>query len=182
MKHFLCFIILLLLAATSCKKEKVNPVDLLPAATQEGRNTFGCLVNGAAFTPKGSVFSGFGGPIQDCYYQFVRGGFHFHVSATDKSKGDVIFGVDINTDSLEIKEGAVISLTKGNRGEASGSYIDGSVYKEYRTSYGATGELTITRLDEEKQIVSGTFWFDAVNKEGAKVEVREGRFDMKYHK
>lgn len=42
------------------------------------------------------------------------------------------------------------------------------------------GELTITHLDEERQIVSGTFWFDAVNKQGEKVQVREGRFDMRY--
>ena len=39
-----------------------------------------------------------------------------------------------------------------------------------------------TRLDEVKQIVSGTFWFDAVNDKGEKVEVREGRFDMIFTK
>ena len=29
-------------------------------------------------------------------------------------------------------------------------------------------------------IQSGTFWFDAVNEKGKKVEIREGRFDMHF--
>jgi len=34
----------------SCKKEKmVEEIDKLPAATQNGANTFGCLVNGKAW-------------------------------------------------------------------------------------------------------------------------------------
>ena len=36
----------------------------------------------------------------------------------------------------------------------------------------------IVRVDKEKNIISGTFWFDAVNEQGKKVEIREGRFDM----
>ena len=44
------------------------------------------------------------------------------------------------------------------------------------------GKLIITKLDEINQIVSGTFWFDAVNDKGEKVEVREGRFDVHYVK
>jgi len=43
------------------------------------------------------------------------------------------------------------------------------------------GELHIARFDRILGIVSGTFWFDAVNMEGEKVEIREGRFDMKYY-
>ncbi len=43
-----------------------------------------------------------------------------------------------------------------------------------------TGELFIKKLDTVNQIVSGTFWFDAINSNGQKVEVREGRFDVRY--
>ncbi len=43
--------LLLSLLAMQCKEEKpeeeVNQLDLLPPATQSGRYTFGCLVNGA---------------------------------------------------------------------------------------------------------------------------------------
>ncbi|MEJ7676398.1 MAG: hypothetical protein WKG06_00655 [Segetibacter sp.] len=38
------------------------------------------------------------------------------------------------------------------------------------------GELKITKLDETNRIVSGTFWFDAVNKNGEKF--RCGKDDL----
>ena len=43
----------MLLCAASCKKEKIAEIDKLPAATQTGANTFGCLVNGKVFVSKG---------------------------------------------------------------------------------------------------------------------------------
>ena len=44
-----------------------------------------------------------------------------------------------------------------------------------------TGQLTITHFDQQKQIVSGTFYFDAVETtKGDTVHVTDGRFDMNY--
>ena len=43
-----------------------------------------------------------------------------------------------------------------------------------------TGELKITRLDVSNSIISGTFWFDAVNANGEIVQIRSGRFDWNY--
>jgi len=40
--------------------------------------------------------------------------------------------------------------------------------------------LIITHHDFDNAVLSGTFWFDAINSEGEIVEVREGRFDVKY--
>lgn len=53
---------------------------------------------------------------------------------------------------------------------------------EYTTKSDFKGELYISNFDEINQIVSGTFWFDAVNNKGVKVEMREGRFDVQYVK
>ncbi|MGC8751863.1 DUF6252 family protein [Hydrotalea sp.] len=50
----------------------------------------------------------------------------------------------------------------------------------YSTNHFVTGELNIKKLDTVNQIVSGTFWFDAVNANGQKVQIREGRFDVRY--
>ena len=50
----------------------------------------------------------------------------------------------------------------------------------YYTNLIKTGELTITRVDLSNSIISGTFWFDAINSEGEVVEIREGRFDWNY--
>jgi hypothetical protein len=49
----------------------------------------------------------------------------------------------------------------------------------YSTNNKYSGEVEFTKY--ENGIVSGTFWFDAVNDTGEVVEIREGRFDMKYN-
>ena len=51
---------------------------------------------------------------------------------------------------------------------------------QYTTTATVTGELKITKLDTQQRIISGTFWYDAINSDGEKVEIREGRFDMRY--
>ena len=43
-----------------------------------------------------------------------------------------------------------------------------------------TKDWFITKLNIQQRIVSGTFWYDAINSDGEKVEVRDGRFDMRY--
>jgi len=47
------YISLLFLVAilSSCKDEPIQPIDTLPPATNEGKNTFGCLIDGEAFIP-----------------------------------------------------------------------------------------------------------------------------------
>ncbi|MGI4884718.1 MAG: hypothetical protein ACRYFR_07130 [Janthinobacterium lividum] len=51
MKPLLLLSLALLLG---CKKNEQAPVDQLPPATQTGANTFGCLLNGQTWTPKGN--------------------------------------------------------------------------------------------------------------------------------
>lgn len=182
MKHLNSFLILLITVALfiSCKKDDVPPMEQLPPATQTGKNTFGCLVNGKAFIPKGSMFSG---PILQSYYQYVDGEYYFHVSAADKSEPSNIFSVRINAKNFQItKAGSFEFAEPVIDGKPIGTYANTSnaKSKEYNTSTALAGELKITHFDLEKQIVSGTFWFDAVNQAGEKVEVREGRFDMHF--
>lgn len=50
----------------------------------------------------------------------------------------------------------------------------------YSTTSSIIGELTITYHDFDNAVLSGTFWFDAVNNEEEIIEIREGRFDMEY--
>jgi hypothetical protein len=177
MKPCLFTLVFISLLITSCRKHK-PPVEQLPPATQEGRGTFGCLVDGKVFKPKGSPF---GGPILICAYQFHKGGHYFHIAA--KNQGDELRGMYINTDSLAIQEGKTYLLGDfSKKGGASGGYYVGKISSsiEYLTTASNNGELKILKLDTINRIVSGTFWFDAVNKEGQKVQVRDGRFDLKY--
>ncbi|MCI1190173.1 hypothetical protein MON38_22330 [Hymenobacter sp. DH14] len=66
-----------LLTLTQCSKCKndpqpqppADPLALLPPETQTGQRTFGCLVNGQAWTPAGSQL---GGPLISCSYMNSR--------------------------------------------------------------------------------------------------------------
>ena len=53
--------------------------------------------------------------------------------------------------------------------------------KEYYTKPSLQGELRISKLDPINKIISGTFWFDAIDTiSNSIVQIREGRFDLHY--
>ncbi|MGH2649337.1 MAG: hypothetical protein ACRDE8_17285, partial [Ginsengibacter sp.] len=97
-KYFLLLVSLIFISLTAgeCKKHKPgNPVDQLPPATQTGANTFGCLINGEVFLPKGPSL----GPILQCAYQYLNTsysqGFFFQLSADNKSNSTDVYGIGI---------------------------------------------------------------------------------------
>ena len=176
----------LLIILFSCNKEDdkpADPVDQLPPATQTGANTVGSLVNGEAFLPKGGGMSG----NKNCFYQFVEGGYHFGLQFTNKTGNDTK-GIDLYTKFATISEGEKYQLNipyspfhnPGRGGGYSHRNFTEKIEDLYYTTSEATGEMTITKLDFENNIVSGTFWFDAINDDGEIVEIREGRFDMRF--
>lgn len=162
----------LLFSSWSCKKEKVG-IDGLPAITQTGENTFGCLVNGELLIPK--YGKGFGGRtiLETTYGPSAS----LRLSAVDRSSKELP-SVTLYS-YVPLKSGLIIPLVDGTDNfHASGEYFIDS--NNFRTNNELKGELTISYFDEVKHIVSGRFWFDALNKNGDKVEIREGRFDIKY--
>jgi len=181
-----CLVFLPLLCLGGCSKDDNSPtapVDLLPPATQIGANTVGCLVNGEVFLPKGGGLSG----NKNCFYQFVDEGYHFGLQLTNKTGNDTKW-IDLYTKFATISEGENYQLnipyqpfyTPGRGGGYSHLNFNEGIESLYYTTSEVTGEMTITKLDFENNIVSGTFWFDAVNDAGEIVEVREGRFDMRF--
>ena len=178
------FLLLGFFTFSQCKKKSTNPIDELPPETQTGANTFGCLVDGKAFKPGGASLSG--GSLQ-CNYQYlgnqVGGGYFFVVKGTNQSDAGV-FSVSLFIDSLQIFQGNKLTLRSRINGNASASYFKSPTnpyYEIYKTgSTNFLGEIWVKKFDTLNQIVSGTFWFDAVNNSGQKVEIREGRFDMRY--
>jgi hypothetical protein len=173
-----------LLLSASCKKHVVQPVNqlsLLPAATQTGANTFGCLIDGQAFVPQNrSILQG---PDIQCDYIFTAGGYYFTVVASNKNNS-IIKQVNIGTDFLAIAQGQTYALKTYTSGNANASYTLFPTIGEvqYSTNNSTSGQLTITKLDTINQIVSGTFYFKAVNAPGETVSVTDGRFDMPYTK
>lgn len=176
-------LILILLTAftlSCCNKDDDNPIaeiDKLPPATQTGANTAGCLVNGIAFLPKGN-FPG----INPLLYQ---DGVNFVLFIGEEKDGKIkSLGVFSGNQHLEVE--TIYNLGQNNNDGNSkyGIYSIDAVtppnLNYYTTTNIYNGELKITHHDFSNRILSGTFWFDAVNSSGENIKVREGRFDRHY--
>ena len=149
-----------------------DPLDQLPAATQIGANTFGCLLDGEVFLP------GQGNLTLDAVYQNINGEFFFSVQGNKRNTENDLLRIGLATLNFELQENAAYQLLENQNGNATGAYFIRT--EMYYTSVQNSGELTITHLDEENQTVSGTFWFDVQDQEDVLHEIREGRFDMQY--
>ena len=177
MKNHFTLSLLLFLAMFSCSKKDTceDPVDCLPPITQTGEGTIGCLINGEPFTPGGHQLAG---PTQQAFYQYVDGGYHFGLSAIDRRE-KINKTISVFLRKQIVEEGKVYLLNEANQDSNFGEYTIGVA--RFRTNKEFTGEIKFLKFDDVNGIVSGTFWFDAVNEEGEVVEIREGRFDMKYN-
>lgn len=176
MKNLLILFVTLFIL-TSCDKDNdktKKPIDQLPPATQIGANTAGCLVDGEAFLPKGNLQNNL-----VCNY---IDGKDFNISIGEKVN-DKIRSLNVISYNNNLIVGEIYQLKEYGASSKFGEFI---IYNqdfskiEYRTNSSIIGELKITYHNFDKAILSGTFWFDAINSEGKVVKVREGRFDMEY--
>lgn len=175
----LILILTVMLIISSCNKDDdapKAPVDQLPPATQVGANKVGCLVNGEVFLPLQSNI--FGIPSVTCSYQFIGNSFEFALGIRN-DKLDNVRGITILSNKLEFIQGQTYSLNLEQNVNSSFAYYKIG-FLNYSTNSIKQGQLKITKLDQVNAIISGTFWFDAVNNSGEIVKITEGRFDMKY--
>ena len=158
-----------------------DPLDSLelPFATTTGENTFGCLINGEPWRPGHEGL--FGGWVYDINFSYgaVEPGF-FTCNLSQNS--------DISVSALKFTVFEVFN--EGGYGVSSfsesGNYFDydvGSTY-DIDLTY-EESNVTITRLDEEEEIISGTFnlrYIEINTNTGQTTDtlwVTEGRFDLK---
>lgn len=180
----LILIFLTALTLSCCDKDdNKTPLEQLPPATTTGANKAGCLVDGQAFLPKGS--SQFG-PTLSCFYQQDKDGYHFGLSIVEKSSTeDKSVNISLNPNQLVENSTYTLGLRTNNGTSYDSNFGEYIIFynlnsdKEFRTSSLNIGEVKITKLDTQKRIISGTFWFDAILS-GEIIEIREGRFDMHY--
>jgi hypothetical protein len=164
-----------LLGLSQCsKKDDPDPIDQLPPATQTGANTFGCLVNGQPWTPKGYNGTGNYSVAVDPTYH----GGNIDVRAyryTDDLLQSIILGGDsINKPgSYSLAASSRSIFFTDMRAPSTCQNFDGST-KQYRR-----GTLTITRLDLQAGIVSGTFDFVLAKPGCDTIKVTQGRFDKR---
>lgn len=184
MKKILLVLTLLITTLLSCRKNRTDTSYIFPTETQEGKNTFGCYVNSTAFIA-GTTLFGLVSPVNANYYkdstQYYQGGFLS------------INGIDARY-SLNVAGNVVINkLRVFGVGEYNFQNTGGNCASTYscddigyhnastgKTYFAESGKLIITKLDTLTKIISGKFDFIAKDTSGNKVEVIDGRFDVKY--
>jgi len=165
----------LLLTALQCKKEKPT----LPPETQEGKGTFGCLIDGEVFVDGWSPYLGHPA-IQVLHLKYIN---TLEIDAYLRPYGKMkirIFNPTINTPT-PITFGEYYSLGNNNN--------TGCI------SFGGReiGEIVLTRFDTMpitigSHVVSGRFKFDgqcldlSMQPAGDLIkQITEGRFDLKFN-
>ncbi len=177
MKKFLFLLVLIaitIISACSNDDDNNNPIDQLPPATQSGKQTFACLINGEAFIP-----SQFGQGRPRATYFFKDNAYTLGLSGATgggtESQLIVVQGLDV--EALEEKQ---YQLVSEDFKVYSGLYVRDSSKPLLSTSKENPGKLTITKFDQENGIVAGTFEFTVLDNDGKEIKITAGRFDLFY--
>ncbi|RYY18829.1 MAG: hypothetical protein EOO36_07240 [Cytophagaceae bacterium] len=171
---------LALLLLTQCQKADSGPAkpeDQLPAATQTGQHTFGCLLNGQPWTPGGNV-----GPLNYrlIYDPGYAGGdleirAYRYIDALKGTQYFIISGAPVTKTGTYLIDGKTIGVYYK-------SGVKGSCYEYYNDpKLTVHGQLIVSRLDLTPSIgiMSGTFNFKLYQPGCDTINVTQGRFDYK---
>ncbi len=172
---FICLWLPLLLLL-GCQKKDPTPEEQLPPDTQTGANTFGCLVNGQAWTPKGNNGTS---NYSVSYDTGINGGI-FSLQTyryPDASNAFQSIALDVSS-NLQVGS---YSFRSPQRTRA--VFNDTKIRCYWSSADSATtyrrGTLIITRLDRQAGIVSGTFSFTLYKPGCDSIRVTKGRFDKR---
>ena len=152
-----------------CDKEDnkpKNPVSQLPPETQNGANTFGCLINGEPFVVSNTS-------NQSAIYQ----GNLLQISATfENSNYDQSIAFNL-LNPLNINETYSFN---NNAYKAGYSYISNNNMCIYDFDKTYQGSITFTKIDTVNFVISGTFEFSTVTDNCENIDITNGRFDLQY--
>ena len=168
-----------LIANIQCIKS--IPENKLPPVTQEGKNTFGCRVNGVNWTPYAECgfmsppcreLSFFAGPVDSVHKLPLR----FTLSV-ERVIGDNTFS------DFRFETHWLFPINQvGNKFDSLSIGYDKNEdhYEQAYQSY-TSGAVKITKLDTVNNFIAGTFSFTLYNSNGDSVVVTDGRFDLGYN-
>jgi hypothetical protein len=180
MKNLAKLILLLgiALTLTKCKwlKNDPEPIDQLPPITQEGKNTFGCLLNRKVWIPKG--FDGTSN--YTVYYDptNAQGILNISTYRYPNENSNKFQALAIYSDSLT-STGTYLFNKPGRQGVGYDDELTLCIYDYRDKNTYMRGSLTITRLDLQQGVVAGTFEFTLATPGCDTIKVTDGRFDKK---
>lgn len=186
----------------SCSNDNDGTRDNLPAITTEGKNTFGCKIDGVTFLPKsrGGFSAGYRAPILSAryfsltytYYDLEPGHYLTINAHNELTSKDVT--IELTKSDLPIMEGQTYPIALKGDGLFDANYYFSTnaphpdfnnvfihTTHKYKSSNEYNGELKVIKIDETNFIISGIFSFDCINNvDNSVAEIREGRFDINY--
>ncbi|CAM3813405.1 DUF6252 domain-containing protein [Flavobacterium gelidilacus] len=172
MKNFLIFS-LISIFLIGCSKD-----DELTEIKYNGYGGISSKLNGEVLKPKGGGIFG----NTDCRIdQDTNGPVFFSVSYTNTNnnifKSIRIVALDVPYENMT---GQTYNLKSEQNIESFANYNLSIDFDEnlYETNSIQNGELKILFHDRQKNIIGGTFWFDAINENGEIIKVTDGRFDL----
>jgi hypothetical protein len=183
--RFVLGCLLIAYALNSCSLLK-DAAPQLPPITQEGKNTFGCLVNGKVWNAYFGSTDWLNTPATEAKYDPFRQG-QLSIRASQNKEASSIIYISIletplkkiydfvRADSFQIGDMRLgYSLKNTNSDNQGCSYITSSL-----TYF--KGKTIITKFDLQNRIAAGTFEFRLKSKNCLDtLIVTQGRFDMKF--
>lgn len=178
MKNILFLALFSLGLFTACKDDDPNP-NVLPEATQSGKNTAGALVDGKVWVATTNYINPTGGLGTFCEKinntTIIQLDLR-HVS--DKSR--IFFKAEI--ENFELNKTYILSENLDTTDYNYAIYSDNN-YNGYSTQPNSEyiGKLKVTKINLlNDQMVCGTFELKAIDHNGNTVNITEGRFDKKF--
>lgn len=170
MKQQIYLLLFLGFGLAACEQPVFEP--RLPDLTMEGKNTFGCRVNGEVWLPFRKETNS---PSR--YASFSAQGLSILAGQWDGEKDEWISLIA----HFEQAKDTTYSLGSNVSGLGWGSYQDGSTV--FFTDEELNGKLHIVAFhlenDGKHRFIAGTFEFTARDASGQLVEVTDGRFDLR---
>jgi hypothetical protein len=176
-KTFFVITIFTCFCFAKCEKDK-SDFNGLPPATQEGKNTFGFLLNGEPWTPQGNN----GTANLSLYYDATFQGGVFNLSAYRN-----LSNTNGNRQSLTMYGDSlqdVGRITLPNRNKFGLTFWDEANHCTYDTFDSTTiiisGYFDVKKLDKVNRILSGEFEIKFSKSGCSEIQATQGRFDMKF--
>lgn len=169
----LTHVLLLFLVLISCEEDDnslLDSIDKLPPLTMEGKNTFGCLVNGEAFVPR--ISTDVVGIFQGGFLQIGAS-----VETIDRDQNiKMILDMSPILPGIYSMETADTSLAKADFDDTT----DKNNICRYEFSDLVSGTLEIVFFRQDPDVVAGTFEFTTVTEGCDTIRVTDGRFDIDF--
>ena len=185
------FLILLIgcFAFLSCSESKDDFPDELPAITEKGKNTAGCIVDGELFVLSGDIGIQKSNPNVSFTNYFLNGYKTISISISDFNKLDksIVINLSFKGDlKLNQKIPVIYNLKEAvekvdeNMDEIITNASFFGKNNRYETFNISENYIKFSKIDIENRIISGVFNFDLKNLNTEKiVKLTKGRFDLK---